>query len=82
MCAIIWMHVYAGWDQGRMFQIQTSKDIKSFWLSEARSLRGHGVFSVNMSEVPGEAKQSLCSPTLASFPGLLAHLIVKEMSHT
>lgn len=64
------------------FRFKPQQDVKSFWLPEARSLRGHGVFSVNMSEVPGEAKQSLCSPTLASFPGLLAHLIVKEMSHT
>lgn len=46
------------------------------------SLMGCGVFSVKTSGVPARVKPLVCSPTLASFPDFLAHLIIEEMPHT
>lgn len=64
------------------FRFKPQQGIKSFWLSGTESLMGCGVSSVKTSEVPAEVKPLVCSPTLASFPDFLAHLIIEEMPHT
>ena len=64
------------------FRFKPQKGIKSFRLPGTSSLMGCGVSSVKTNEIPAEVKPLVCSPTLASFPDFLAHLIIEEMPHT